>query len=193
VSIDEEPVAEEVDEVGGDENKGDRADVMDSLEIAAEAGIEEEQGEAENEDTGEGDGVIFYGGSDAEEAEERGESQDGGGERGSDGEGEDEGGGEGAAGGGEVICAEGLGDEGVEAGHESDAEDGEGIKGGGTEAGGADGGGGMGELADHDVVDDGHDHPAELGAGERDGDAEHFADVETQFGCHSTFIVGVGG
>ncbi len=43
VAVDEEPVADDVDEVGGDEGPGDGADVVEGLQIAAEGEVEKER------------------------------------------------------------------------------------------------------------------------------------------------------
>ncbi len=57
VAEDEEPVAEDVDEVRGDERHGDGADVVEGLQVAAEGEVEEERGGAVVERAEEGDGA----------------------------------------------------------------------------------------------------------------------------------------
>ena len=57
VAEDEEPVADDVDEVRGDEREGDGADVVEGLEVAAEGEVEEERGGALVEGAEEGDGA----------------------------------------------------------------------------------------------------------------------------------------
>ena len=79
----------------------------------------------------------------------------------------------------EAAGAPGLRDEGVKAEEKADAEEGGRVVDGVAEADGADGVGS--ETADHDEVDDGHGHPAELGEddgnGEGEESAEFFADA----------------
>ncbi len=55
VAEDEEPVADGVDEVRGDERDGDGADVVEGLQVAAEGEVEEERGGAVVERAEEGD------------------------------------------------------------------------------------------------------------------------------------------
>jgi hypothetical protein len=75
VAEDEEPVADDVDEVGGDECPGDGADVVEGLEVATEGEVEEERWSAVVEGFEKGDGagddVVVDG-----EAEHEGWSED---------------------------------------------------------------------------------------------------------------------
>src|SRR5258707_8354698 len=57
MSVDEQPVADGVDEVRGDERDGDGADVVEGLQVAAEGEVEEERGGAVVECTEERDGA----------------------------------------------------------------------------------------------------------------------------------------
>jgi len=65
VAEDEEPVADDVDQVGGDERPGDGADVVEGLEVAAEGEVEEERWcsvvEGGEEGNGAGDDVVVDG------------------------------------------------------------------------------------------------------------------------------------
>src|SRR5580698_1779465 len=70
----------------------------------------------------------------------------------------------------EVVCAPGARDQRVEAEEQADAEDGWRVVDGIAEANGSDGRGA--EFADHDDVDDGHGHPANLRECNRDGESE---------------------
>ena len=75
VAEDEEPVADYVDEVGGDECDGDGADVVEGLQIAAEGEVEEERRSAVVEGGEEGDGagddVVVDGEAEHEERAQR--------------------------------------------------------------------------------------------------------------------------
>jgi len=177
VAVDENPVESQVDEGCGDECEGNGADPADALEIAAESAIDE-QGEGapvEQADVGageEGDGGVDAAagedplGGEHEAHEQRGE-----------GEGDVDGLGEGAVAVVEAAGAPGLRDEGVEAEEKADAEEGGRVVDGVAESDGADGV--RSETADHDEVDDGHGHPAELGEDDGNGEGEESAEFFT--------------
>ena len=74
---------------------------------------------------------------------------------------------------GGVVAAMGLSDQSVEAEEHTAAADGEGIEDASSERGGADGERGVGHAADHDGVDDGHEHPAEFAEDERPRETEN--------------------
>jgi hypothetical protein len=175
--VDEEPVAYDVDEVCGDESEGDRADVVEGLEVAAEGEVEEECGGAVVERAEEGDGtgedLVVNGQAQhedggAEDDEDEGEGKTGG---------EDEAVEKPAVGLVEAACTVGLGEEGVEAEEDAGDAEGDGVVEDLTEGGGGDGEGWVGHVSDHDGVDDAHGHPAEFGKDEREGKGEHRTDL----------------
>ena len=115
VTVDEEPVEEDVDEVGGDEREGDGADVIEGLQVAAEDEPQEQHGRSPVEGVEERDGAAEDLGVGVEMGEpERQQRDDGHEDDGEDGS-EDEAVLEGTVGVVDAFGAEGLGEDGVEA------------------------------------------------------------------------------
>ena len=123
MTVDEEPVAEDVYEVRGDERYGDGADVIEGLQGAAQGEVEEENGrspvEGAEERCGSDEYLMIDGQAHHRDGREGDEAHE---DCGKDG-GEDEAVEEPAVGFIEFACAVGLRDVGVEA--EEDASDSE--------------------------------------------------------------------
>ncbi len=176
VGEEQEPVAEGVDQVGGDEGHGDGADVVEGLQVAAQGEVEQERGGSGVERLEEADGLGEDRGLDGQVVQGEGAGgDDGHQERGEQG-GEDEAVEQPAVGVVELARAVGLRDVGVEAEQDAADAEGEGVVDDLGECGGGDGDGRVGQVADHDGVDDGHEHPAEFGEDERQGEREHGLD-----------------
>ncbi len=160
VTVDEEPVAEDVDEVGGDEGDRDGTDVVEGLQVAAQGEVEEEDRRSPVEGAEEGCGaeedLMVDGQAHHREGREGDESHEDCGEDG----GEDEAVEEPAVGLVEFACAVGLGDVGVEAEKDAGDAEAEGVVEDLAESSGGDVEGWVGHVADHHGVDDAHRHPA---------------------------------
>ena len=172
LAVDEDIVADEVDEIGGDESEGDGANHVHTLECATDSEVEKERNETGGKRAHVRSGEDGDGMGDAEAFEVKRNDPNGNGEEGSDGEAEINAVDERAVAVFALASAEGLGDEGVEADEEAFAEEGEDEEEAGADADGADGFGAVGETADHHGVDDDHAHPADFGEDERKGEAE---------------------
>src|SRR3984893_2363519 len=177
MTVDEEPVADGVDDVGADERDGDGTDVVEGLQVAAEGEVEEERGGAVVERAEEGDGAsedfvvdgeAEHHGWGADDDEDQGDGEAGG---------EEEGVGGPAVGLVEAACAVGLGEVSIEAEEDAGDVEGDGVVEDLAEGGGGDGEGGVGHVSDHDGVDDAHGHPADFGEDEREGEREHRTDL----------------
>src|SRR6185312_15973322 len=123
MAVDEEPVADEVDEVGGDEREGDGFCVVCGLEVAAEGEVEQQRDDSPVETVERGDGLGEDGAVDGHAVEDRGAEGEDDDEKQAKRDGEDEAVEEPAVGCGDFFGAEGLGDECVET--EEDAADAE--------------------------------------------------------------------
>ena len=160
VAVDEEPVADDVAEVRGDEGDGDGADVVEGLKVAAEGEVEEEDGgspvEGAEEGDGSGDDLVVDGEAEHEDGREGDEAHEDCGEDG----GEDEAVEEPAVGFVEAACSVGLGEVGVEAEEDAGDAEAEGVVEDLSEGRGGDGEGGVGHVSDHHGVHDAHRHPA---------------------------------
>ena len=160
MTVDEEPVAEDVEEVRGDEGDGDGADVVEGLQVAAEGEVEEEDGRSPVEGAEEGygaeDDLMVDGQADHGDGREGDEAHEDCGEDG----GEDEAVEEPAVGFVVAACSVGLGEVGVEAEEDASDAEAEGVVEDLSEGSGGDGEGGVGHVADHHGVDDAHRHPA---------------------------------
>jgi len=193
VAVDEEPVADEVEEVRGNEGGGDGTDVVEGLEVAAEGEVEEERRGSPVEGAEEGDGSGEDLMVDGEAEHDQGCRGDDGHEDGSEGCGEQEAVVEPAVGFVEMARSVGLGEVGVEAEKDSGDAEGEGVVEDLSESCGGDGESRVRHVADHDGVHDAHRHPAELGCDERQGEGEHRADLladghEVGLGCFPTEV-----
>ena len=169
---DEDVVAEEVDEVGGDECEGDGADHVHALKGAADGEVEEERNEAGGESAHVGSSEDGDGMGDAEAFEVTGNDPNGDGQEGSDGEAEIDAVDERGVAVFAMAGAEGLGDEGVQADEQAFTKEGEDDEEAGADADGADGFGAVGETTDHHGVHDDHAHPADFGEDERKGEEQ---------------------
>ena len=169
---DEDVVAGEIDEIGGDERESDGAHHVHALERAANGEIEEEGNESGGEGAHIGSGEDGDGVGDAEAFEIAGQDPDGNGEERGDGEAEIDAVDERGVAVFAMAGAEGLRDEGVQADEKAFAEEGEDDEEAGGDADGADGFGGIGKAADHHGVHDDHAHPADFGEDERKSEAE---------------------
>ena len=177
MAVDEEPVADHVDQVRGDQGDGDGTDVVEGLEIAPEGEIEEERGGAVVESAEEGDRAVENSGVDGKAEHEKRGAED------------DENQGEGEARGKEEAVEEPsvgfveatgpmrLGEVGVEAEEDTGDTEGDGVVEDLAEGCGGDGECGIGHVSDHDGVHDAHGHPAEFGEDERKGEGEHGPDL----------------
>ena len=177
MAVDEEPVADEVEEVRGNERDGDGTDVVEGLEVAAKREVEEERRgspvEGAEEGYGAGEDLMV----DGEAKHDQGCGDDDGHEDGGEDSGEDEAVVEPAVGFVETARSVGLGEVGVEAEEDAGDAEGEGVVEDLAEGGGGDGEGRVRHVADHDGVHDAHRHPAEFRCDERQGEGEHGADL----------------
>jgi len=114
VSVDEEPVECDVDEVGRDEREGDGADVVEGLEVAAHDEPEEERGGAPVEGVEKGAGASEDLGIGVEQADAEGHDGDDHHEDDGDVEAEEKPVLEGAVGVVDTLGTEGLGENSVE-------------------------------------------------------------------------------
>ena len=179
VAVDEEPVADDIAEVRGDEGYGDGADVIESLQVAAEGEVKEENGcspvECAEEGDGSGDDLMVDGKAEHEDGRDGDEAHEDCGEDG----GEDEAVQEPAVGFVVAACSVGLGEVGVEREEDSGDAEAEGVVEDLSESRGGDGEGGVGHVSDHHGVHDAHRHPAEFGEDEREGKGEDGSDLLT--------------
>ena len=163
VAEDEGVVAEEVDDVRGDESERDWADDVHALECAAKGEIEKQGQEAEGEGVhvraGE-DGDVW---GDAEEREEPGQQPDGNDQERQENQAEINAVDEGVVTVVALAGAESLGDEGIQADEQAFAEEDEDEEETGADADGGDGLGRIGKATDHHGVYDGHADPADFG------------------------------
>jgi hypothetical protein len=169
---DEDVIAKDVDEVGGDESEGDGADHVHALKSAANGEVEKERkksgGESAHVGSGEDSNVV----TDAKAFEVERKEPDRRGEERSDGETEIDAVEKRAVAVFAVAGTEGLGHERIQADHEAFAKKGEDDVQTGADADGADGLGAVGETADHHRVHDDHAHPADFGENERESKAK---------------------
>src|SRR5260370_3079424 len=121
--VDEEPVACDVDEVGGDEREGYGADVVEGLQVAPQGEVEEERGGSPVEGAQEGYGGYEDLVVDGEAHHRNGGQSDENHEDGREDGGEDEAVQKPAVGLVELACSMGLGEVSVQA--EEDAGDAE--------------------------------------------------------------------
>ena len=186
MAVDENPVADEVNEVGGDERECDGFGEMRGLQVTAKGEVDEQRDDAPVETVERGDGLREDGSVDGHAVEDDGAEGEDGDEERAEGEGEDESVEEPAVGGVDFFGAEGLGDEGVEAEEDAADAEGEGVEDDLGEGGGGHGDGGVREAADHAGVDDRHGHPAELAGDEGRGEPEERGELRADVGkAHS--------
>ena len=180
--MDERVVSDEIDEIGGDEGKSDRADHVHTLESAAQGEIEKERKHAGGECAHVGSGEDSNRKSDTEASEIVGKQPDRNREKGSDGQAKVDAVDEGSVAVFAAARSEGLGDQGVEADEEAFAEEGEHDEKTGGDADGPDGFGGVGKAADHHGIDEHHAHPADFGEDERKSEAQSGAEFAAEGG-----------
>ena len=181
-AVDEDPVADEVDDVGGDESEGNGAHHVHALECAANGEVQEQRKHADGEGahvrSGENDDAGF----DAHALVKVRKKPNGKREQRSDSDGEIDAVDEGAVAIFATTGAKGLRDESVEADEQTFSAEGEDDEEAGADADGGDGFGAAGEATDHDGVNDVHAHPAEFGEDERKGEAQSGAQLGAEFG-----------
>src|ERR1700760_2665246 len=115
MAVDEEPVEGGVDEVGGDEREGDGAAVVSGLQVAAQSEVDEQREDAPVEAAQGGDGEGEDPAVDGEVREDQRREREEADEQNAERSGECQAVKEPAVGGRDIVRAEGLGDEGVEA------------------------------------------------------------------------------
>jgi len=179
---DEDVVAEEVDEVGGDQGEGDGANYVHALEGAADGEVEQQREEADGEGAHVGEGKDRDLGVNAHAPEVEREVPDGDGEDGRERKAEVDAVDKGAMAVLAMAGAEGLGDEGIESDEKTFTEEGEDDEDAGADADGTNGLGAIGEAADHHGVHDDHAHPAEFGENEREGKAKRGREFAAEWG-----------
>jgi len=175
MTVNERPVPYPVDEVGGDEREGDRADALDSLKVPAEGSVEEQRQSAPVEHAQVLRGLRADRGIRAEvwKDQRRGPEKDH--EKGREDKREVDALREPAMALVEVAASIGLRDERVETEEDAYAEERGRVIDGVAHADGADGFGA--ETAHHDGVHDRHGHPSKLRENDWDGEREQ----RTQF------------
>ncbi len=177
VTVDENPVEEDVAEVRGDEGEGDGADVIEGLQVAAEGEVEEEGWCSPVEGVEEADGAFHDLRVDGHAAHaDRGELDEAEENRCEDGR-EDEAVVEPAVRFFEATGSVGLREVGIEREQDAGDAEGQGVVEDLAEGGGGDVDGRVRHVADHDGVDDAHGHPAELGGDERESEGEDGPDL----------------
>src|SRR5579883_1326759 len=176
-AVDENPVEEGVDDVGGDQREGHGPDQIHGLNAAADSEIEEQRKESEGQRLHVRHGEGGNGGVNTKTAEERAEKPKGCHEQRGHGDGEIGAINQRAMTIFALAGAEGLGNQGIESNEESAAEEGEHVEQIGADGDGANGAGALRKMADHDGIDDAHGHPADLGKDEREGEAHSWAQL----------------
>jgi hypothetical protein len=177
MTIDEEPVAEDVDQVCCDQRQGDGADVVEGLQVTAEGEVEEECRGAVVECAEEGDCAGEDGGVDGEAQHQRRSKQDDDDEYHSEACGEDEAMEKPAVGFVKFTCSMGLGEIGIEAEENTGYTEGHGVVEDLAECGGGDGECRVGHVSDHHGIDDAHEHPADFSENERQGKGKDGSDL----------------
>ena len=172
VAEDQEIVAKEVDEIGGDEGKRDGTDEVHALEGAAKGEVEEKWYESEGQGVHVGAGEDGDIRGDAEVIEEIREKPNGGEKHGSQGKAEIDAVHKRVEAVVAAAGAERLRDEGVEADKDAFSEECEHQEEAGADADGGDGLGAVGETSDKHSVFNGHADPANFGQDERDGQVQ---------------------
>lgn len=175
-AVDEKPVEDGVDDVGGDERERDGADHVHGLQAAAHGEVEEQGKEPPNESFGVGNGLRSDGRVDTPAQEERREKPDGRRQQRRESDTEIDTVHERAMAIFALAGAEGLRDKRVQSEKKAFAKKGQDHEDGGAKTDGAHGYGGVGQASDHHGVDDGHAHPAEFGKDQRESEAERRAD-----------------
>ena len=177
VTVDEEPVAEDVDEVRGNERHGDGANVIEGLQVAAQGEVKEEDGcspvEGAEEGCGAEEDLMVDGQAHHSDGREGDEAHEDGCEDGC----EDEAVEEPAVGFVEFARSVGLGEVSVKAEEDPGDAEAECVVEDLTEGGGGDVEGRVGHVADHHGVGDAHRHPAKFGEDERESEGEHGPDL----------------
>jgi hypothetical protein len=181
-SEDEYIVAEKIDEVGCDEGEGDGSDHVHTLKGSANGEIQKQGKETGGKcvHVGSGQDRDAVGHSEAFEIER--DDPDGKGKKGSDRETKVDAVDERAVAIFAMACAEGLGDEGVEANHETFTKESEDDEETGADTDGANGFGAVGKASNHHGVDDDHAHPAEFSEHQRKGEVEGGAEFGAKCG-----------
>ena len=169
VAEDEKPVADDVDEVCGDESHGDGANVVEGLQVAAEGEVEEERGCSIVERTKERYRTSEYVMIDRKADHHVRGTYDDEDEREREADGEKETMDEPTIGLVEATCAVGLGEKGIQAQEDAGDAEGDGVVENLSQGSRRDGQGGVGHVPDHDRVHDAHDHPTDLREDEREG------------------------
>ena len=179
---DQKVIAEEVDQVRGDEGEGDGADHVHALECAADGKVEEQRQEAGGEGSHVGSGEDGDGVGYTEALEIVGNDPDGNGEKRGDGEAEVDAVDQGGVAVFAAACAKGLGDERVQADEKPFAEEGKDDEDAGADAYCSDSFSTVGEAADHHGVDDDHAHPADFREDKGQGEAKRGTKFGTEDG-----------
>lgn len=167
MTVDEEPVAEDVDQVGCDQRQGDGADVIEGLQVAAEGEVEKKCRGAVVECAKKGDCSGEDGGVDGEAQHQGRGEQDDDDEYHGEACGEDEAVEEPTIGFVEFTRTVGLGEIGVEAEEDAGDTEGHGVVENLAECGGGDSECRVGRVPDHHGIDDAHAHPADFREDER--------------------------
>jgi len=180
LAVDQEVVAEKVDEIRSDESEGNGADHVHALKRAPDGEEETQREHAEGQSAHVGGGEGSDGVSDADGLEVTREDPDRDGEERGDRETEIDPVDEGTVAVFTPASAESLRDEGIEADEDAFGEESEDDEEARRNADGADGFSGVRKAADHHGVDNGHGHPADLGEDEGKGEAEGGAEFATE-------------
>jgi hypothetical protein len=173
-------IAEKIDEVGSDEGKRDGPYHVHALKSSANGEIEKQGKETTGKRAHIGGGEDRHGVGHTESFEIERDDPDGKGKEWSDGEAEVNAVDERAVAILAMACAEGLGDKGVQANHETFAKEGKDDEEAGADAHGTDGFGAKGKASNHHGVDDDHTHPAEFSEHQGEGEVKSGAKLGTE-------------
>src|SRR5260221_4110137 len=172
LAVDEHPIEEKIDEIGGDQREGYGPDHVHRLDAAAHGEIEHERKEADSQRFHVGNREARDHGIDMKRLQQWAEEPDRGHEQRRHDHAEVNAVDQGAMAIFTLTGAESLGDQSVQANEQTAAEECHHVENAGADADRADGIGAVGQVADHYSVDDTHRHPANLSEDERQCQAQ---------------------
>ena len=171
-AVDEHPIKKKIDEIRGDEGEGHWPDHVHGLDAAADGEIKHQREQADGQRFHVRNREARHHGIDVEGLQERAEEPDGNHEERRHDQAEVNAVDQGTVAIFAFACAEGLGDERVQANQQPATEKGYDVENAGADADGADRIGAVWQVADHDGVNDAHGHPADLGEDEREREVQ---------------------
>ena len=185
VSVDQRPIADQVNEVRGDEGEHDRNRHVLRLQITAKSEIREQGQGAPVQGAQERAHRVHQFRADSEVLHQRGPERYEQHQDGAQREGKEQPVDQREARVVQIFAAVGLRDESIESEKQAAAEDRDAVVKALAQAGGADGDGAVGQPPHHDGVHDTHAHPADLGDDQRQGKAQRKRKIFAQRGVRS--------